>query len=50
MYLSRLLTAVFVGLVISFAQKRKMKRAEMADLEMHGVQQVHSLRSTGACV
>ena len=37
MYPIRLLTAVSVGLVISFAQERIMKRAEMADLEMHGV-------------
>ena len=43
MYLSRLLTVVCVGLVISFAQERMMKRAEMADLEMHGVWLVHSL-------
>ena len=37
MYLSRLQRADWVGLVISFAQVRMMKREEMVDLEMHSV-------------
>ena len=36
-YPSQLLTAVCVGLMISFALETMMKRAEMVDLEMHGV-------------